>query len=160
MLRPATPDDIPVIRDLAHTIWWAHYPDIISPEQITYMLDLMYSTETLRRQMTEEGVQFWLVEPAAAPLGFIAVGKKDPGSYFIHKFYLLQAEQGRGLGSAAFHALQGLYPDLRELRLTVNRRNFKSINFYFKAGFRIEACLDLPIGNGFTMNDFVMLWNR
>ncbi|MBL7795443.1 MAG: GNAT family N-acetyltransferase [Saprospiraceae bacterium] len=160
MLRPATTDDIFVIRDLAHAIWWAHYPDIISPEQITYMLNLMYSPDALHRQMTEEGVQFWLVKPDTMPVGFIAVGSKGSGSYFIHKFYLQKTEQRKGLGSTTFHAMLEQYPDLQELRLTVNRLNFKSINFYFKIGFRIESCIDVPIGNDFIMNDFVMLWRR
>jgi len=160
MLRPANTDDIPTIRDLAHAIWWAHYPDIIPSEQIEYMLDLMYSAEALHRQMAEEGVQFWLVEPDATALGFIAVGSKGPASYFVHKFYLLQREQGKGLGTTVFQALLEQYPDLRELRLTVNRQNFRSINFYFKIGFRIEACVDVPIGHGFVMNDFVMVRRR
>ncbi len=160
MLRPATNDDIPVIRGLAQTIWWAHYPDIISPEQITYMLDLMYSADAIHRQMTEEDVRFWLIKPDGVPVGFIAVGSKGAGTYFIHKFYLLQTEQGKGLGAAVFHSLLEQYPDVQELRLTVNRLNFKSINFYFKIGFRIESCIDVPIGNGFVMNDFVMLWRR
>jgi hypothetical protein len=46
------------------------------------------------------------------------------------------------------------------MRLTVNRQNYKSINFYFKIGFRIEKCADFPIGNGFVMNDFVMVWRK
>ncbi len=160
MLRLANTDDIPIIRDLADAIWWAHYPDIIPPEQIEYMLDLMYSTEALRRQMTEEGVQFWLVESGALPIGFIAVGNQGTGSYFVHKFYLQRAEQGKGLGVVVFQALLEQYPELRELRLTVNRQNFKSINFYFKIGFRIEKCVDMPIGHGFVMNDFVMVWQK
>jgi len=160
MLRPAIYDDIPAIRGLAQTIWWAHYPDIISPEQITYMLDLMYSADAIHRQMAEEDVRFWLIKPDGVPVGFIAAGSKGAGTYFIHKFYLLHTEQGKGLGAAAFHALLEQYPDVQELRLTVNRLNFKSINFYFKIGFRIESCIDVPIGNGFVMNDFVMLWHR
>lgn len=160
MLRPATTNDIPTIRDLAHAIWWAHYPGIISPEQIEYMLEQMYSADALHRQMTEEAVQFWMVEPTKPPIGFIAVGNQGDGLYFIHKFYLQRDEHGKGLGSTAFHTLMEHYPDLRELRLTVNRQNFKSINFYFKIGFRIEKCVDMPIGQGHVMNDFVMVWQK
>ena len=47
-----------------------------------------------------------------------------------------------------------------ELRLTVNRQNFKSINFYFKNGFKIEQVADFDIGNGYVMNDFVMVWRK
>ncbi len=157
-LTPTT--DIPTIRELAHRIWWAHYPGIISNEQIEYMLGLMYSAEMLHRQMTEEGQQFWMVWYQLQPVGFIAISKKAKGSYFIHKFYLDTAVQGKGLGSRAFRALLEHYPDLGEVRLTVNRRNFKSINFYFKLGFIIEKCVDLSIGQGFVMDDFQMWWRN
>ena len=40
--------------------------------------------------------------------------------------------------------------------LTVNRQNYKSINFYFKNGFIINEIADFDIGNGYVMNDFVM----
>lgn len=160
MLRPATLFDIPLIRELAHRIWWSHYPGIITDEQITYMLDLIYSEQALERQMTEEGQQFWLAEANGTAIGYLSVSRQEEGVYFLHKFYLDTACRGKGLGTLAFHALQDQYPDLQELRLTVNRQNFKSVNFYFKVGFVIEKCVDTPIGRGFVMDDFQMLWRR
>ncbi|HNE28197.1 MAG: GNAT family N-acetyltransferase [Saprospiraceae bacterium] len=159
-LQLASPDDIPAIRDLAHRIWREHYPDIIGAAQVEYMLDLNYSAEALARQMAE-GQEFLLVaDGGSAPIGFIAVSEKGPGQYFIHKFYLDNGQRGRGLGHAAFGALLALLPEAREIRLTVNRQNYKSINFYFKTGFVIEQCLDIEIGSGFVMNDFQMIWRR
>ncbi len=160
-LAKASVEDIPTIQVLAHRIWWAHYPGIISEAQITYMLERMYSDESLRHQMTQEGVQYWLVElvPGEA-IGFIALSRVAPEQYFIHKFYLDTHQQGKGLGVEAFQHLLEHYPDAREIRLTVNRQNYKSINFYFKIGFRIERCADFDIGDGFFMNDFVMCWRR
>ncbi len=159
-LIPATPADIPTIRDLAHRIWWAHYPGIISTGQIEYMLGWMYSAETLEAQMVEKGYQFWLIGYAGAPAGFIAVSREGESDYFMHKFYLDTSRQGKGIGTSAFHGLLDRYPGLRTLRLTVNRQNFKSINFYFKIGFVIEKCVDIPIGQGFVMNDFQMRFDR
>ncbi len=162
-LQRATASDIPLIRTLAHRIWWAHYPDIISEAQIAYMLERMYSAEALERQMTQEGATFWLIaEQQTSPLGFIAISLTDASKrqYFIHKFYLEATQQGKGWGTAAFEALLAQYPDAQEIRLTVNRQNYKSINFYFKVGFRIERCADFDIGEGFFMNDFVMCWKR
>jgi hypothetical protein len=36
--------------------------------------------------------------------------------------------------------------------------NYKAINFYFKNGFTIEKVADFDIGDGYFMNDFVMIW--
>jgi RimJ/RimL family protein N-acetyltransferase len=159
-LQPCQVADIPTIRELAHCIWWAHYPEIISPEQIEYMLGWMYKAETLEQQMQQEGHLFWLVVEAAMPVGFVDLSRQDEGHYFMHKFYLEVSEQRKGLGTAAFTKLLEHIPDVQTLRLNVNRQNFKSINFYFKLGFRIEKCVDIPIGQGFVMDDFQMLWRK
>ena len=65
--------------------------------------------------------------------------------------------QRGGLGGWILGALTPEMPGLRELRLQVNRQNFKAINFYFKMGFVIECVADFDIGDGYFMNDFVML---
>ncbi len=160
IIQRASAADIPTIRELAHCIWWAHYPEIISPEQVEYMLGQLYSEEALTRQLQQDGHQFWLVYAEGIPVGFLSVSEVAEGQYFLHKFYLEAATQGKGLGAAVFEQLQTQYPDMHTLRLTVNRQNFKSINFYFKLGFRIEKCVDIPIGQGFVMDDFQMLWRK
>ncbi|MCB0532722.1 MAG: GNAT family N-acetyltransferase [Lewinellaceae bacterium] len=160
IIQRASAADIPTIRELAHCIWWAHYPEIISTEQIEYMLGLMYSEEALTRQLQQEGHQIWLVNAESIPVGFLSVSETAEGQYFLHKFYLEASTQGKGLGTAIFNELQTQYPDMRTLRLNVNRQNFKSINFYFKLGFCIEKCVDIPIGQGFVMDDFQMLWHK
>jgi ribosomal protein S18 acetylase RimI-like enzyme len=158
-LQHATPGDILRISVLAHRIWRAHYPSIIGKKQVEYMLDLNYSPESLQRQI-EEGQMFKLVMEGDEVLGFLAVSNRSEGRYFLHKFYLDNEKRGRGLGKIVFKHLLACYPDLRELRLTVNRQNYQSINFYFKIGFIIEKCVDIPIGEGYVMNDFQMLWRR
>ncbi len=160
MLRPATLSDIPLIHEMAHRVWWAHYPGIITNEQIEYMLGRTYSVAALEQQMIQDGQQFWIVEDNGTALGYLAISNQSDGAYFLHKFYLDAGQQRKGLGARTFQSLLHQFPDLQALRLTVNRQNFKSINFYFKMGFVIEKCLDIPIGEGFVMNDFQMLWQK
>ena len=155
-LRRATEADIPLIRQMAERIWWEHYPSIISADQIAFMLELIYSDSALQRQMQTEGQVFWLAEKNGQALGFLAVSQKGLGDYFLHKFYL--DTRGRGFGTIVFELLLARYPDLQELRLRVNRRNFKSVNFYFKVGFRIEFCIDTPFGEDYVMDDFQMIF--
>ena len=157
-LRRATESDIPLIRQLAERIWWEHYPSIISEAQIAYMLELIYSDSALKRQMLEEGQEIWLPETNGQTFGFAAVSRKGEGEYFLHKFYLENRE--KGLGTIIFELLLAQYPNLRTLRLRVNRRNFKSVNFYFKVGFRIEFCVDTPFGEGYVMDDFQMIFGQ
>ncbi len=160
-LSVAGTEDIPAIAKLAEIIWHQHYTSIIGTDQINYMLDMMYSYPSLTEQMTQKGHVFYLIHEDESVIGFIAVSKMENAkhSYFIHKYYLLQELAGKGTGTAAFiELLKLLKPE--ELRLTVNRQNYKSINFYFKNGFKIEQVADFDIGNGYVMNDFVMVWRR
>ena len=125
-------------------------------EQIEYMLNLMYSAEALKKQMTE-GQQFFLLNADEQPIGYISFTDRGNGDYFLHKFYLNNEKQRKGLGTFFFHEMIGLLGNPTTIRLTVNRQNYKSINFYFKNGFIIEKVADFDIGNGYLMNDFVML---
>jgi GNAT superfamily N-acetyltransferase len=148
--------DIPLIRTLAARIWWEHYPDIISDQQITYMLDMMYSEESIAQQMVE-GQDYTLIYADADPVGYYAVSEKSLGYFFLHKFYVDTAKHRKGIGAAAFyHLLEHDCKGFKELRLQVNRRNVKAINFYFKHGFVIDYVQDFEIGEGYTMEDFVM----
>lgn len=158
-LVPATQNDFNQIEALAKDIWPKHYTPIIGAGQVNYMLNKLYSSSALKKQ-TEEGQVFHLVVNDNDPVGFISVSHKSVADYFLHKFYLLQEKQNKGLGSVVFKKIfEELYSP-ESIRLTVNRQNFKAINFYFKLGFRIEKVEDFDIGNGYFMNDFVMLWKK
>jgi diamine N-acetyltransferase len=158
-LKPATPEDLASIAKLAREIWAIHYIPIIGIGQVNYMLNKMYSLAALNKQV-EEGQIFHMVEIDGKQVGFISVSKKGEGEYFLHKFYILDQKQNAGLGTEVFKKLfEELYKP-NTIRLTVNRQNFKSINFYFKMGFRIEKVEDFDIGNDYYMNDFVMLWKK
>lgn len=156
-LRPAGTDDIFQIRTLAHRIWNDHYPAIIGQQQVDYMLERMYAEGSLRQQM-EEGQQFYLILSEGEPMGFVSVQPDGPGRYFLNKFYIDTTRQRSGVGRQVFDLLLNEYPDLRELRLQVNRQNYRAINFYFKMGFVIERVADFDIGDGYFMNDFIMLY--
>lgn len=155
-LRLATESDIPLVSELARRIWLDYYPAIVSVEQIEFMLERMYSTDALSEQM-RNGQIFYLPETAQGTIGYLSVSETDPGSYFMHKFYIDNGLRGKGIGQEVLRLLKNILPAMQVLRLNVNRRNYQSINFYFKAGFVIESCMDIPIGNGYEMNDFWMV---
>ena len=144
-----------IIQQLADKIWRKHYPSIITIEQIDYMLDKMYSVESLAEQMNN-GHQFTILKIDGLAVGFVAVSKKAERHYFIHKLYVDTTQHRKGLGKLLLDKVEADYQDAEHFSLTVNRQNFKAINFYFKNGFVIDEVADFEIGNGFIMNDFVM----
>ncbi len=150
--------DIPAIRELAVRIWNQHYPTVISRRQIDYMLDKMYSENSLLQQMQEKQHQFFYIVAGQEKAGFISLFEEKSGHWFINKYYIDQQKAAKGLGSAAFKELVK-HTSATTFHLTVNRQNYKAINFYFKNGFTIESVADFDIGDGYEMNDFVMVWN-
>ncbi len=151
--------DIPQIQSLATKIWQVHYPPIIGQVQVDYMLNKLYNATALELQMAE-GQQFFLVKSENETVGFISISQKEDSSYFIHKFYLDTDLHGKGMGTQIFELLLQKFPQVNCIRLQVNRQNYKPINFYFKLGFVIEKVADFDIGDGYFMNDFVMVWNK
>ena len=54
-IRKATSADCGLIHKLAWQIFPETYKEILSKEQIEYMMEWMYSLESIRQQMEEEG---------------------------------------------------------------------------------------------------------
>ncbi|HXB09870.1 MAG TPA: GNAT family N-acetyltransferase [Puia sp.] len=157
-LRPGDLDDINTIGFLAQQIWPETYGDILSGEQLQYMLNLFYSPGSLRRQMLDEKHQFLLVEQGEEPIGFAAwSATEEAGIFKLHKLYVLPGRQGKGLGRSMLGFIyQSIQPQgATALRLNVNRFN-KAREFYERMGFAVIKEEDVPIGNGYFMNDYVM----
>lgn len=158
-IRPAVTGDIPLIRKMADVAFRHTYGPILTPQQIDYMMDWMYSEESLRRQMTGEQNAFFLYEGK----GYVSIrpdGEADGVSRFhLEKLYVLPQYQGQGIGkflleAAVGHARTLAGGDVR-VELNVNRHN-PAVGFYRKMGFTIDHDVDNPIGGGYFMNDHIM----
>ncbi len=158
-LIAVTQNDIGKISELADVIWNQYYPSIIGQAQVDYMLNLMYSQKSLTEQLIVKKHSFYLINTGDLSIGFVSVNEEKNGEWFLNKFYINQTTAAKGIGEKAFTQLKQIIKP-NKITLTVNRQNYKSINFYFKLGFKIERVADFDIGNGFVMNDFVMVWNQ
>ncbi len=152
--------DLAAVSRLAHDIWRRHYPGIISREQIEYMLESRYAPLRLQAESARPGRGYLVARLAGEPLGFAALAPADdaPGEIVLRAFYLDPAHHGKGLGRRFMDHLIALARSrgFQHISLAVNRRNIKAINFYFKAGYQIRSAVDISIGRGFTLNDFIM----
>jgi GNAT superfamily N-acetyltransferase len=146
------------IAALAGVIWRAHYPGIISAEQISYMLDRMYRVETLRAEL-EGGIHWFRALVDGALRGFTSVGPTEAATEFkLHKLYVHPGWQRHGLGSALLKESESTARNhgATTLVLNVNKRNEQAITAYLKRGFTVRDSIVADIGGGFVMDDFVM----
>ncbi|MBM3402166.1 MAG: GNAT family N-acetyltransferase [Bacteroidetes bacterium] len=157
-IRNASPQDIPVISDLAEQIWWPSYRDIISDDQISFMLKDMYSEESLKKQLDSK-IEFILAERENIPIAFAGFSLIEPEVYKLHKLYVLPSEQGKGTGKKLIEYISNIAREqgAKILELNVNRGNPAS-EFYKKVGFEIHLTVDITYHH-FILNDFVMRKN-
>ena len=155
--NPANAIDIPLIAQLAHKIWHAHYPGIITIEQIDFMLNNRYSESAIEQQM-KGNEKFYLAYADNEPVAYASIELKG-GYYYLHKFYIDVSKHRGGIGQQFFNYILAQIEVPKPIKLQVNRQNYKAINFYFKMGFSIELVADFDIGGGYFMNDFVMKRN-
>jgi len=88
-IRPATTNDIETIERLAREIWPATYSDILTPEQLNYMLDYFYNPAALESQMTRLNHHFIMSLLGDRPVGFASWSRiNDQGIYKLHKLYV------------------------------------------------------------------------
>lgn len=169
---PATPADYATIQSIAHRTWPDTFGAILSPTQIAYMLNMMYSEAAIVEQVGKGHVfHILLAESGESSAGYIGTGFKKyvpvgyvshqldylPGTTKIHKIYLLPTTQGKGYGRALIDHVErsARAADQATLRLDVNYQN-AAVGFYEYLGFRkIERC-NTDIGNGYLMEDWIM----
>lgn len=156
---PACAEQLPLIRELAFEIWPRVYPGIISEAQIGYMLELRYNLDVLRADM-EKGVRFALVMLGGQAVGFTAFEPRvEDGEAFLHKLYLLPEMAGQGFGAQALEWVteQARLLGLQHLKLFVNKHNAGAIRAYLRNGFIFHEDKITDIGDGFVMDDYVMV---
>lgn len=148
-------DELSVVKSLAYDIWPRVYDYMISSEQISYMLSMMYNLEKLQQQWGE-GVKFVLLEVEGMPQGFLSFEEKDE-CVFLQKLYLRPEMQGQGFGKKMLQVAIDFAVDSKKpkIELTVNRNN-KSLEFYMSQGFQIKQEKDFDIGGGYFMNDYIL----
>ncbi len=159
---PATTEDLPALSELAGVIWRQHYPGIISRAQIDYMLDRMYSLETLNAELRAKGIRFERLLVNDRFVGFASYGPtSEPGVMKLHKCYLLPELHGRGYGSLLLRHCEQAARRLgaRRLILAVNKQNSKAVTAYERNGFVIAESVITDFGGGFVMDDYIMAKN-
>ena len=165
-IRSASVKDILTIQHIASLTWPIAYADILTPGQLSYMLNSMYNFSGLQKQMTDEGHIFFLCYDENKAVGFAGISKVDyplknstsnNNIWKLHKLYVLPEAQKTGAGKLLMEVcMQTIVEEKCEyLILNVNRKN-PAYHFYLKKGFEVLEEVDLDIGAGFFMVDYIM----
>ena len=157
VVQKATVNDIPLIRQLTFAIWPQTYSSLLSKDQIDYMLELIYSKVSLQKQMEIDGATFIIIYNDNKPVAFASYSQTKPGTWKLHKIYVLATQQGKGTGKFIINYIidEIKQQQAKALQLQVKRDN-PAQHFYTKLGFSIIDTADFDIGNGYFMKDYIM----
>lgn len=157
-IRALKQDELSIVHEIAHATWPDTFKDILSQDQILYMLNWMYDSKQLESQFNQ-GHQFFVAEVDDKPVGFIGIEQDYPekGLMKIHKIYILPNQQGLGIGKKLIEFVKviALQSEMKGLLLNVNRFN-QAVDFYKAIGFKTLFEENIDIGNGYLMEDYVM----
>ena len=166
-VRRATTEDIPLIRSMADVSFRDTYRDILSPEQMEYMLDWMYSEASLERQMGPDGHVYFIAETdEGEPFAYLSVqplGLQEDGTHLFEfqKLYINSAWRGKGYGKKLFDFVFHFVKEEAgggpcRVEFHVNRYNTRAVEMYKHIGMTLIREGDFPIGHGYYMNDYLM----
>ncbi len=155
----ATPKDFGTIEHIARQTWPTAYGEILSKNQIDYMLETMYSVDVLNDNFVHKNHRFILIKEFENSLGFASYEHHylNTTTTRLHKLYLLPEAKGKGLGKLLLEKIIKIAQENRSEKISLNVNRFnKSYLFYKKMGFEIVAEEDLEIGHGYLMEDYKM----
>ena len=156
--KEASENDIPLIRTLAEKSWKSSYQEILSTEQIDYMLQNMYSAEEILSHLKNPNYHYFIIEDNAVPAGFIGFENHyEDKTTKLHRIYLLQHFKGKGLGKAALQFLKEKVSEASDNRIILNvNKNNAAQKVYESQGFTVFEEGIFDIGNGYVMDDYLM----
>jgi GNAT superfamily N-acetyltransferase len=154
-------DDLLKIQKIAYETWPNTFGQIISKEQLNYMLYLIYNKDSLKEQIIHKGHNFILAEEDIHSLGFTSyeIFFNSEPVLMIHKIYILPSAQGFGIGTKFLNLLSeiAIQNSNNQLRLKVYFKNYKAINFYEKYGFKNVRSEITDFGNNYAILDNIMI---
>jgi N-acetylglutamate synthase-like GNAT family acetyltransferase len=157
MIQRIARNELELIRSMAYEIWPICFKEMISEQQIKYMLEWMYNVKQLEEN-TDKGHEFIVLKDNEEDIGFASFEiRKDKKQIRLHKLYVNPKQHHRGSGRKLLDYIytEGRKHNLKTLDLFVNRTN-PAVSFYHKIGFEIVESINLDIGNGYFMNDYRM----
>ena len=158
-IRTASFEDIPEIQRLSNEIWKKVYPNVVTLDQIEYMLERIYSHDSLTNQIGDLNHEFILIQWNGENVGYASFSVKsieEPNRFRLHKLYIQPEMHGNGLGRGILRYIinQILALGAKELELNVHKRN-PSYHFYLHMGFIVEQSLVLEFGP-YLLDDYIM----
>lgn len=141
-LIKATEKDIPLIQDLARRSWEKAYAEILSKEQMEYMLAEMYSEMEIISHLQNSDYHYYLIldEITNSYEGFIGYQHNyELQTTKLHRIYLVPESKGKGMGKGALKFLNEKVSENNNNRIILNVNKYNEARkFYESQGYKVD----------------------
>ena len=99
-VRPATPADVPGIRDVAARTWRTAYAELIRDADIERFLATAYGPDNVEHTLRRLGAGYLVAVNASTGgiVGYAFAGPNRDGVGELFAIYVLPEQQGKGIG--------------------------------------------------------------
>ena len=161
-IKKATIKDVAEINRMACEVFPETYKDILSDEQMEFMMGCMYSTETLSKQIEEKGYIYFIAYFGKEPMGYVSIQPEGADLFHLHKIYVLPRYQKYNIGSKLFEkaveVISEMHPQPCTMEMNINRSN-ASLAVQEHLAMKKPYLGDPHLANGVYMNDYIVAIN-
>lgn len=158
-VRPATLDDVQVVRDIARETWHAAYDDVVGAGAVDRQVDEWYAPDVVEEWVTREKGHYLVAEQDGTVLGYAAGGPSEdgPGDGVVTAIYVRPDHWGEGVGSALLETLHDRLRDdgCSSVWLAVIADNDVGRSFYEAHGYEVDRERTVEVG-GVETRDLVL----
>lgn len=151
------PEHIAELANFADGIFHEYFSTLHSPEKVDYLSSYLLGTQTLIREIADEGYEFYFVDLDGEHVGFIGIQPRED-CLWLSKLYLAGEQRGKGYGRQEFEFVKQRARDYGydKIQLTCARDNEGSLAVYEHLGCTILESIDTDVGEGIQMNDYLI----
>jgi ribosomal protein S18 acetylase RimI-like enzyme len=135
VIRPASPDDLPAVRELLVETWHDTYDPLLGAAKVTEITDDWHSLANLERQLAVPDTVFLVAAEEGRITGHLFANGRQLPLLILSRLYVLPAFQRRGVGARLLAAALAHFPQARSIGLDVEAGNAKGRAFYTRQGF-------------------------
>ena len=158
-IKKATTSDIAEIGRMAYEVFPETYKDIMSKEQLSYMMSYMYSPETLKKQIDEKSHIYLIAYVDRTPAGYVSITPGGNDLFHLEKIYVLPQYQNTQVGHTLFERsieiIREMHPGTCYIEMNANRSN-SSLGFNDHLAMKTSYRGDHHVNDGYYMNDYIL----
>jgi ribosomal protein S18 acetylase RimI-like enzyme len=152
-----TREQFETMEALGRRIVPTFYSRFLPPECAAWLVEACHTVDVFEAQVGQ-GYRHYMIEVEGLVVGYFGLHEEEDRTMVLTQFYLLEEWRGKGIGQRVMDFIHREAAELRvkRIQLLVLRKNAGAVGLYRKNGYSIAAEVLTPMGEGRTVEDYIM----